>query len=145
MKLNQLITFLDVRAHGFNYRISAITAKMEKRLGQSSLFYNIECERQIHYYQDIIAGILQLLKDIVVLRDEYDWENTPGCRNRIYNKVMDSYIKKTARRNLIYNSKHPLFGFKPFKNALLKYYSNLEMFKECNELICSTDLRARDC
>jgi hypothetical protein len=135
MRLNQLITFLEVRARGFNYRISAIATKMEKRSERSSLFFTIECERQIQYYQQIVSGILHVLKDIILLRNEDKWIDTADYREKIYQKVLNRYVKKTSDREMVFNSCHPLYGYKPFRDTLLEHYRAKEMYRECSELM----------
>lgn len=135
----ELINFLEEKALNINNNHKYVNERMIENNSQHvpnlNLLYN-----EINNYnnrQIEINGILHLLSDLIKLKKESKLKRSSYLLTNLDNFI-NIRLQQIANNETGFNSKHPLFGFKPFHEKLITYFAKLEYFERCSEIIKQT-------
>lgn len=89
---------------------------------------------EINNMTTMTNNVLTTIKDLVKIKNTLTNGDEKAINLRV-EKYMDALVVDFVNNGDLYSRKHALFGYSPFTDKLIKYYSENEEYEKCQELI----------
>jgi hypothetical protein len=73
---------------------------------------------------------LDVLRDISRVLHKLSSRGTPHPDK----KIMRAFLQEEIRKNSVFNTSHPLYGYKPYHELLLTHFKNQEDYEKCAQI-----------